>query len=306
MEWKGSIQQLNLAANKNGKIYDIHINELGQVFMVGGERYERNDFYQSSDNGQTWSLFHYDATEYSNKAVFCITEHKNKLFASGYDGKIFENNSLQATGWQLESSEFWNYSFTGIHFTENGNAFFAGNWGYPHGLIVKSDENLVNKKIDSFPYAINDIAFADDLVGYAVGYGALLQTKDGGLSWKQLNLIDDNYRSIFIQDKDNIWTVGFNGSIVKITEEGTKFNKIKNGQNPFSGTDRYLSIQFNKQQGYITGEKGIVLQTLDNGKTWHKMKKFTSEDLYSVAIHPNGNSVYFAGANNVAFIYNRQ
>ncbi|HRP89825.1 MAG TPA: YCF48-related protein [Edaphocola sp.] len=302
-DWSGSVTQITLPQTNNGRIYDILINQQSKIFLVGGDRYERNDFFQSNDDGYSWTICHFDAEENSNKAIFCITEFNNTLFASGYDGKIFTNETLQPNGWHLRSSEFWWYSFTGSTFTENGNAYFAGNWGYPRGLIVRTNEHLSNKKIDSFPYAINDISFVDNQTGYAVGYGALLQTLDGGDTWQQLNLTDDNYRSICVLDKNNIWTVGFNGSIVHITENGRKFNKIKNSQNPLGNADRYLSITFNGLSGYITGEKGLVLQTSNSGKSWQKMKPFTNNDLYKAAFHPVEKTVFFVGDKNTIFKY---
>jgi len=301
--WDKEVEAIALPASGNGRLDGVLVDHSGRIHIVGGDRHARNDFYQSEDNGSSWQLFHYDAVLYSNKAVYSIAEYGDAIYCGGFDGKMFRNSGPGNTSWQLGLGDSWWYSFTGIGFTPSGIGFAAGNNGFENGIIIKFSSAMQLLQVDSFPFAINDVAFVDDQVGYAVGYGALLQTKNGGATWQQLNLTDDNYRALFIADRDNIWTVGFNGTIAHITDEGRSFKKVKNGQNPLSNTDRYIDITFAGNQGYAVGEKGVVMFTDDAGKHWKKMKKFTREDLHAVAIHPFDHSVFFVGNNNTAFRY---
>ena len=302
-KWDTDPQSLILPQTEYGIISGILVDNQGILHLVGGDRLERNDFLESADNGVSWALQHFDQVQYSNKAAFCLTENKNKLYAGSFDGKIFWKNANSSSTWNLKETDSWWYSFTGLTFVPNGIGFAAGNWGYNKGLILKLDTDLKTIKTDSFPFAINDISFLNDSLGYAVGYGVVLKTMDAGLHWNQLNLSDDNYRSIYINNQNDIWTVGFNGTIAQITDNGEKSRKIKNGQSPFSSSNRFLDIAFKGQEGYIVGEKGTVLHSSDGGENWSMMKKFTKEDLYVVAFNPNGNWVYFGGNNNAAFKY---
>lgn len=302
-KWNREPQSLNLPQTEYGIISGILVDNYGVLHVAGGDRLERNDFLESVDNGGSWNLQHFNEVQYSNKAAFCLTENNNKIYAGSFDGKIFWKSTNLSAPWNLKETLSWWYSFTGLAFTPNGTGFAAGNSGYNKGLILKLDIDLNTVKIDSFPFAINDVSFLNETLGYAVGFGAVLKTTDAGEHWTQLNLTDDNYRSVFIKNENDIWTVGFNGTIAQITDNGKKCKKIKNGQSPFSNTDRFIDIAFKGQEGYIVGEKGIVLHSSDGGENWSTMKKFTKEDLHVVAFNLNGNWVYFGGENNAAFKY---
>lgn len=302
-EWATSVEKMQLPFTGVGKYYDVHVDRSGTIHIVGGDRFNRNDFLQSDDKGATWQVSHFNAVEYSNKAAFAIAEHEGAMYASSFDGKIFKNLTARPGAWELGLGQVWWYALTGMDFNKGGIGLAAGNNGITTGVMLRFSKELDLLQNDTFPYALNDVAFVDENVAYAVGYGALLRTKDAGLSWQQLDLTDDNYRSVFVVDKDNIWTVGFNGTIAHVTNEGASYNKVKNGQNPFSDFDRYIDIAFKGQHGFIVGEKGVVLQTRDGGKSWDKMKKFTKSDLRAVCFDPFVNAVYFVGDDGAAFKY---
>lgn len=302
-EWETEVESINLPFTGVGKYYDVLVDQSDRIHIVGGDRFSRNDFFQSNDNGNTWEVTHFNPIEYSNKAIFSIAEHKGSLYAGSFDGKVFKNTTGSNADWVLGMGQAWWFALTGIAMNENDLGLTVGSSSIHTGIILKFNENLDLLQTDTFPFAVNDVAFLNNDIAYAVGYGALLQTKDAGATWKQLNLTDDNYRSVFIIDKDNIWTVGFNGTIAHITNNGADYKKIKNGQNPFSNSDRYIDIAFKGKDGYIVGDAGVVLQTTDGGANWKRMKKFTQSDLRAVSFHPHANTVFFVGDSQAAFKY---
>lgn len=299
--WSTAVEQLQIPDMGNSTFNAVLVDSSDHVFIFGGDRFERNDFIQSNDNGASWQVFHFNSEPYSNKVLYAGAILGNTVYAVGYDGKIFRSAGFIYDQWRLKQGDYFWFSFTGISFGSPGNGCAVGHTGYERGVIQRIDSAVHTIQVDTFPFAINDIAFADPATAYAVGYGAVLQSLDSGRTWKQLSLTDDNYRAVFAINKDDIWTVGYNGTIARLTEGGTKIKKIKNGQNPFSNTDRYRDIGFKGQDGYIVGEKGVVLYSHDGGASWSKMKKFTSEDIYSLAFHPLRNTVYFVGNKNTAF-----
>ncbi|WP_158605889.1 YCF48-related protein [Taibaiella sp. KBW10] len=299
--WDTAVTQLTLPYVGEGMYNTVLVDSFDRVFILGGDRFERNDFLQSNDNGATWQVFHYNAELYSNKVLYAGTIRHNMVYAVGYDGKIFRNPDFRYDQWLLRQGDYFWYSYTGIAFGSDQNGCAVGHAGYDRGVIQRIDAEAHSLQVDSFPFAINDICFVDAATAYAAGYGALVKTVDSGKTWQQLSLTNDNYRAIYGIDKDNIWTVGYNGTIAHITQNGTHFNKVKNGQNPLGNTDRYRDIAFKGADGYIVGEKGVVMYTSNAGKSWSKMKKFTSEDLHGVAFHPTRNTVYFVGNHHVAF-----
>lgn len=298
---KGTTIEKMVLPSTDGNIYSILVSEQGRVYFLGGDRLARNDFFESDDLGLSWRLSHFEEVEYSNKAVFCVAEYAHEIFAGGFDGKVYKQQALVNDNWRLGLGHSWWYTFTGLSFSQLGIGFAVGNSGFGSGIIVKFNSDMETLQIDSFPFALNDVVMLDAQEGYAAGYGAILQTLDGGNTWSQLTLTDDNYRAITMDASGVVWTVGFNGTIAKIANKGDTIKKIKNGQNPFSNTDRYLDIAFKGDNAYVVGEKGVVQFSTDSGASWKKMKKFTHEDINAVYFHPNQNIAFFGGNNNMAY-----
>lgn len=85
-----------------------------------------------------------------------------------------------------------------------------------------------------------------------------------------------------------VYAVGHPGLLLRSRDGGKTFENVRAGQSD----DALFSISFNKKgQGAVVGRSGVVLATLDQGKTWQKGVVTLGEEhpsLFGVAVLDNG------------------
>ncbi len=104
-----------------------------------------------------------------------------------------------------------------------------------------------------------------------VGYGGkILETEDGGGSWKEVDsgTQDHGLYSIVFVDDSHGWISGQDGLILHTTDGGETWQR----QN--SGTDRYLfSITaLDRERAWAVGDRSVLTVTVDGGRTWQERK----------------------------------
>ncbi|MFI4874835.1 MAG: YCF48-related protein [Blastopirellula sp. JB062] len=97
--------------------------------------------------------------------------------------------------------------------------------------------------------ALHDVHFQDPQVGFAVGdHGAIWATRNGGASWDQIRSdVDVALHAIYFADQERGWIVG--GTVTP----------------------------------YSRKTQGVVLRTLDGGRTWREISNINLPCLYDVA-----------------------
>lgn len=264
-------------------------------YIVGGEKYESSELLTTTDGGLTWKRFYKNG--YPGHGVNKITSNGYKMIAVGYGGLVC-TPVVNTEDWQLlyTKDEEWLQS---IAFTEPNKGFIVSGEGYGNGSIIRIDSSFNTVKQAALPYQLNDIAFADNKIGYACGYGVVLKTIDGGDNWGLQNIQGDFFRSICVMDSLNIWASGANGSIIHTSDGGKKWEKQRNGDNPLIPKYRLRGIVFKDlMTGYAAGEKGIILKTADGGVHWALFKQLTDKDLKCIALQPDG-TIWVAGADGI-------
>jgi photosystem II stability/assembly factor-like uncharacterized protein len=140
---------------------------------------------------------------------------------------------------------------------------------------------------DMIPLIDQNIAFTDRFYGVhalsadralVVGYaGKILETGDGGASWRQVASGTDAHGLYHIAfgDADHGWIVGQDGLILHTADGGKSWQRQK------SGTDRYLFhvTALDRNRAWVVGDRSVFATTTDGGKTWRTRKLETGEDV---------------------------
>jgi photosystem II stability/assembly factor-like uncharacterized protein len=136
--------------------------------------------------------------------------------------------------------------------------------------------------VDTFPQELESVAFADDSTVVAVGYGLILRSTNGGMSWSPLKKWgDDFYSSICFPSEKIGYIVGYSGSILKTTDGGTSWTTLKS---PNTHTPkRFNSVFFTDiLRGVICGDDGIFWRTVDGGTSWQEADNLPKVNYYDV------------------------
>ena len=137
---------------------------------------------------------------------------------------------------------------------------------------------------------ISKTSFLTPTLGWGLRENMISFTKDGGRQWLNQDVVDNNLNALFILDESNVWVVGDGGTLLRTTEGGKrKMTAGGVGVSTWlpldSGSAANLSgVTFvDLDHGWVVGDKGTVLHTIDGGETWQPQSSNTDVGLSSVA-----------------------
>jgi photosystem II stability/assembly factor-like uncharacterized protein len=268
-------------------------------YLVGGEKYLSTVLLSTTDGGETWTPF--ENNWEGNKAIYGLAANGTGIYAVGYEGKIYIKNDSGPGQWQRVQTPAWGIWMQAVAFPEPDKGYIVCGEGYRAGHIYRTDPNGNIALVDSFEYQLSDIQFPSAGTGYICGYGAVMKTTDGGDSWHLLNVKGDFFKSISCLGNDEVWCVGYNGTIVHTADGGASWDKLRNGDNPLLKKYRLRSVAFrDRNTGYAAGDKGLIIKTVDGGKHWGEMERLTDNDFKSITLHRDG-SLWVTGAKGTLF-----
>lgn len=184
-------------------------------------------------------------------------------------------------------------SYNGVHFVNNTVGCLAGEQVFSETkgtVAVTKDRGATwTVKRGIVKGRLLGVYMADATHAWAVGEGgAVVASSDGGATWhiQTSKTTVDLYDAHFISPTKG-WAVGANSTVVATTDGGSTW-KVLTGGTPSGevgeGEVMYMGVCFvNENVGYVAGagDKGVVNQTTDGGKTW-KTVGTTEDGLFDV------------------------
>lgn len=137
-------------------------------------------------------------------------------------------------------------------------------------------------RMQSWGLDLESVFWVDVNLGFAAGEELIIRSKDGGITWEELNSIPESrFFDIAFQDKNIGIAVGENGAILRTENGGETWTSITSGV-----TEDLLSIAFSKEDHFvIVGKNGKILRSTDGGRVWTLINSGTSvqlNDLYFI------------------------
>ena len=146
-----------------------------------------------------------------------------------------------------------------------------------------------------------DIGFTDNPQhGYLVGSAAtLLETKDGGETWKPLALqLDDakyRFNSVSFSGKEG-WIVGEPGLVLHTTDEGATWSRIAVSEKLPGGPISILAL--GKNSAEMATDVGAIYKTTDGGQNWKAQVEQAVGVLRNIKRSPDGKYVGVSAKGN--------
>ena len=263
--------------------YGIH--SYGDVFFVDeNEGWVASnsiaEIYHTTDGGDTWEV---QTTEYDTSAIWML--NKNEGYAGGWYGRVYRTTD-GGKNWNAIGS--MGITVADISFAPTGGT------GYCCGLngnIWSIDSTGVNKMTSGINGDLYSLSFpVSSEEGWVCG-GVVLSHYTGG-SWTldQTNP-SGNYNGICFVDSNNGWAVG---SKIINTVDGQNWNPQTK---PDYAIDLGMNDVFflNENEGWIIGERGLVMHTTNGGTTWTVEAEGVTDN-YLCAVHfPSSNVGYICG-----------
>ena len=146
--------------------------------------------------------------------------------------------------------------------------------------------------VDDALYAVH---FVDEQYGWVVGQGGVvLSTTDGGKNWEaqESNATYEDFDgavrpsylfAVDALDRDHAWAVGDRSILISTTDGGRTWRSrkveveqddISGGQSLAAADPIFYDVKFtDPRRGWIVGEFGKIMHTVDGGETWREQTK---------------------------------
>lgn len=266
-------------------------NELGRITFfnsTSGVVVGRGVVLVSADQGASWVPV---TDHYLSESLFGVVAVNNqKAIAVGYKGTIIET---------LNAGNNWTYKSGGIlcHFygicarTAN-DVTVIGDRGF---IFKSSDGGSLWNGFKTGPITLLGVDFADEQIGYAVGYdAAIYKTSNAGSSWEQVysNGLFFWMNDIRATSPTTATTIGQGGRILNTSDGGQTWNL----QPTTTGNNLYGLDFVSSQVGFAVGENGTILRTTNGGQVWELQNSgFPNSVLFSVSFLDENNGVAAGG-----------
>lgn len=228
----------------------------------------------TEDGGKTWSRQE-SGTDLTLSDIFFTDPQTG--WAVGNGGTILHTTD-GGTTWVKQESPV-PFFHMGVHFATPLKGWIASE--RTHILYTEDGGSTWQVQFRDEDYKLKAIAFSDELHGWAVGeYGYTYATRDGGKTWEHQNghfRIDDEtgelQTGVFLFDvaaidSNRAVAVGADGLVLKTTDGGMSWNKLKTG----APKTHLFGVTAEEGGTIVISGKGVYQYSNDNGQTWHAIK----------------------------------
>jgi photosystem II stability/assembly factor-like uncharacterized protein len=189
----------------------------------------------------------------------CFPENSEEGWALGTDGMVWPNGRpihYVDGEWKPDQNldpAYENYAYSALHFTDNTHGWMVGD-------VILCTTNGTEWVFQTFPPShLNDVFFLNAQEGWAVGYGAILHTTDGGTNWltEAADLTaGKDLRAVYAANPEPVYVVGEN-TVLKYSPSTVE------PTSPRLAIDRELILTLSGEPG-----QAYVVQTSSNLSAW--------------------------------------
>jgi photosystem II stability/assembly factor-like uncharacterized protein len=252
--------------------------------IVGGKTWSGGFALRTKDGGTTWqsdSVQQWCLYGLNGDSKPQNTEG-SPFYTVGISGQIFEQKKKDSAFVKV-AHPYWRW-FRDVA-VRGGRGVSVGGQGWGSGVLaVFQLGSSQPPRVDTFPQELESVAFADDSVVVAVGYGLILRSANGGASWSPLKKWDsDFYTSICFPSEKIGYIVGFAGEILKTTDGGASWSALQSANN--RSPKRFNSVFFTDiLRGVICGSDGVLWRTSDGGGSWQVVDNLPNVNFYDIFV----------------------
>ncbi len=243
-----------------------------RVYVVG----DGGRIMSSSNAGTTWSVQASNTTRplYS---VWCDPAACNNAFAVGESGTIVHTLSSGAA-WQAQTS-FAGYDLSGVWGTSYNEVYVAGFGGT---VRLSTNGGVTWTTPDSYlPTNVDFVGVGGRATLDAHFVGASSQTT--GTVYTQTGTHSFTAQTVPTTARLNAVAGSTSGQLVAVGVNGTILMYVFSWQKVASGTTEHLwGVWAQKDLVVAVGEGGVILRSIDGGKSWKRDDSGVTSKLYAV------------------------
>ncbi|MBL7928180.1 MAG: hypothetical protein JNL47_01730 [Bacteroidia bacterium] len=171
--------------------------------------------------------------------------------------------------------------------TNDTTVYFAIGGDFEAGGIWKTYDGGTTWKAHTFNFELRDVVFKNDDIGYACGYGNMIQTLDGGETWTYSPCSNAYFMKLHFDNSNNWWSVSFNGGVYSSNDPASGWNEILNAAKVFSGRKNFNGFYRDDNKSVLFGEKGLLVTGSSSGNNWHEVSCCNENSIRDLTVSGN-------------------
>jgi RHS repeat-associated protein len=253
-----------------GSLTAVDITASGMAMSVGvfGNNWHNSSF-GSSDTwtyGSMLSTFEIEDAYMVNGDIGYAVGKKGTIIKTITGGK----------SWTVQHS-FLTDDLTDVHFSDiNTGVALAGN------KLVYTTDGGAHWTLVNVSATLQAVFVLSSSNAYAVGTNGNILKASGSLAnWSSMTSpVTKTLNSVHFADETIGFAAGASGTILRLKTATGTWEKLMDGSNDWvkskTGTTRDLNTVFfrDRKNGYVSGENGVVLKTINGGDTWDNFESF--------------------------------
>jgi len=281
LQWQ-KVQQLS--SNTTGQLNHVQFINDSVCLIAGGIQWSQSEVLRSTDGGFTWTNTSFSSVPIELYGMGIATN--GAVYVSTQYGDVFHSKDAGKTWLYNRITNYLDY--VGCSFPTPDTGIFVSTVLQRQCTITRVDSNFNIRDQQTFNFGLNNIYMVSPSVGYVIGYGTVMITRDCGNTWSYQNIQGDNFEAMDIHGEE-IWMCGYNGCVYHTADGGNNWARLRNGNDITLPHYPLMGIVFkDSQNGWGVCDNGKVISTDDGGNHWEEYKQFTANSLRSIAICPNG------------------
>lgn len=255
-------------------LYRLDVSSGGRFTSIGGYVWSRGVFVEGHSSDRECFV-----DSFSNKGLFDLLRTRdNRQIAVGTDGYFYSRQEGKPE-WEFHRLANWDILH---HVVETPRGFLAsGGKSYEHGYIFIINDTYTIDTVLYFGHEISEILPLSENTYISIGWGTMQRSDDGGVTWRRLSPTGDFFASGLFQDALSGLVIGYNGTLYQTSNGGLAWKKR---QIAGAGFDAFRKIRrTGEKEWWITGTKGRLWRSVDDGNTWMPMRIPIRSDIFDIA-----------------------
>lgn len=278
----------DLSTGSRETLYRLLAEPDGGVWIAGGDTWYHGSVYHLPPGGlQALPDLQ------TEKALLGLDRGPDgSLAVTGVDGHIYLRSP--AGTWQDRHPQRWEIA-RAIRILPSGRLVIGGGNAFESGYMFHMDPATPAAGQFDHLNRINDLACPDSASLIAAGYGIMYRSRDQGVHWEVLDVSGDHFMRLHFPNARTGFAVGYGGSILKTTDGGESWDRLRNGRRLDTRGLPFRAIHFRDERtGVIAGDKGLLWLTTDGGDSWRPLESPPGRaDLHGVLL--NGQTLLVCG-----------
>jgi photosystem II stability/assembly factor-like uncharacterized protein len=298
----------NFARISNQTINTIDVVDSQTAWIAG----TNGSIYRTVDQGKAWIEQSVGKNQYIDNLSSIYFYDVAHGYIGGKNGTFISTNDTGKSWRAMLPALNVSISFRDVLFTDA-----------QHGVVVINHETLTNRfsvlgttnggntwtsdDKCSMQYGVGYLHFSkiDNMIILRSGMG-FKTSENGGVDWSPLKTVSfpTNVTDLYLNTVNTFFVVGSrgeysDGAIFRSYDHGASFDFVSSVDRSDSRNKIFNSITFsNPATGWVAGDSGIILRSIDSGFTWQRQQSLTNERLTKIRFC-NKNFGWISGGNKI-------